>query len=857
MPFKDLASSFTRLFGASREEPPAPADPIAALDSAPPPSLLATAMGDADHAVRAAAIAKLTDGESLKALAGLSANPGRAVPPDLARMARQRLAQLIDAGAVDFDALCAAPGNSSALLAVASHCSDPERLSRALASIDDSEIPALVVDGPSSRVRQLAAQSVSDPAVLRSLVKQLRGKDKSVYKIIREKCDLLNAEEQRIEKIRSETLAACESLERHSHRIHDAIYEPTYRHFHSRWEGCASQAAAETQARAERAIERCAQIIAEHRERLALEATEASERAAREIAREEAARLAELESVRMRETIARETAEAAELREMEERARAEKLAADALAVREIGALIGRVQAALREGGTGRASGLRRVLEDKLSTVPHVPPPLARQLEKLDATLNELKDWKEHAAAPKRAELIGEMETLIGATLDPQALADRIRQLQNDWKTVSKGILSDSDADWQRFHQAAQSAYQPCREYFEAQAKLRQDNADKRSAILERLRIFEAAHGGGDADFRVVSTVLREAPQEWRQHFPVERTSGRKLQKEFDAAMGRLQARLDAWHTDNAARKAALARRAGELLALEDGREAAESIKRLQAQWKEIGAAPREQERGLWETFRGHCDAVFQKRQQAHASHLASVQANRIRAIELCEEVEALAAQSGPTLLRAATKVADWRSAFDSLGELTRGEERGLHARFERALQSVQTALSHQRAGEKERSLGDLLEAARRIHAYGWATAGASPEPEREALKRAAESFISGVSQWPKSAPEALGEAWAKAGAPSTQGSPVHERALRMLCIRGEILVGLPTPSEDQALRRDYQMHRLVERMGRQSEAAADSYESLLSEWVRADAVAPLVYESLLERFRRLRPPRGN
>ena len=863
MQFKDLVRPLSRLFGTAPENPPPPADPIATLDSAPPASLIATALGNGDEALRAAAIGKLTDGDSLRTLAGLRPDAAAVAPPGLERIAQQRLAQLIDAGAVDFEALCVPSANVDALLAVAGQCSGPERLSRALASIDHSQITRLVLDGPSSRIRQLAAQSVSDPAALRRLVKQLRGKDKSVYKIIREKCDALHAEEQRIEKSRSEAVAACESLERHSHRIHDAIYEPTFRHFHARWQGLAAQAAPEVQARASRAIARCEEIIAEHRGRLALEAAEASEQAAREAAREQATRLAELESARERETAAREAAEAAALREAEEKARAEKSAAEALALREISALIGKALAALREGGTGRASGLRRALEDKLASLPLVPPPLARQLEKLDATLNELKDWKEHAAAPKRAELIEEMETLIGAALEPQALADRIRQLQDDWKTVSKGVVSDSDADWQRFHQAAQSAYQPCRDYFEAQAKLRQENAEKRKAVLERLRVFEAAHSGEDADFRAVAAVLREAPQEWRRHFPVERASGRELQREFDAAIGRLQERLAAWHAGNAAQKQTLIRRAGELLALEDGREAAESVRRLQAQWKEVGAAARDQEQNLWETFRGHCDAVFQKRQQAHADYTASLQANKARAAGLCEEAEALAAQPGPTLLEGAAKVAEWRSAFATLGELPRGEERALRSRFERALERIQTALSRQRASEKEQSFADLLEAARRIHAYAWAAAGGAPEPEREALKQAAEAFISGVSRWPKGAAEALGEAWAKADAASHENAaahesaPAHERALRMLCIRGEILADLPTPPEDQAQRRDYQMRRLVERMGQRSEAAGDDFESLVLEWVRAGGVAPPTYESLLERFRRPHLPRSH
>ena len=79
----------------------------------------------------------------------------------------------------------------------------------------------------------------------------------------------------------------------------------------------------------------------------------------------------------------------------------------------------------------------------------------------------------------------------------------------------------------------------------------------------------------------------------------------------------------------------------------------------------------------------------------------------------------------------------------------------------------------------------------------------------------------------------------------------------MLCIRGEILADLPTPPEDQAQRRDYQMRRLVERMGQRSEAAGDDFESLVLEWVRAGGVAPPTYESLLERFRRPHLPRSH
>ena len=835
MRFKRLARPLSRLLGTAPEDPSAAPDPIAPFEGG-------------DEALRAAAIGKLMDGESLRTLAGLCPGTASGVSASLERAAQERLAQLIDAGILEFETLRATPVNVSALLAVAGCSSDPERLPRTLASIDAAERRALVLGGPSSRIRQLAAQSVSDALELRQLLKQLQGKDKNVYKIIREKCGALNAQEQAIEKARSDAIRACESLERHAHRIYEAVYEPTLRHFHTRWQAVEAHATPDVRERAARAVARCEEIVAEHHQGVAQEAAEAAARTAREAERAEALRLAELESARMREEAERDAAETAARREAEESARVAAAAAEAATLRALNALIGKAHAALREGATGRASGLRRALEEKLTALPAVPLPVSRQVQKLDTSLGELKAWKEHAAAPKRAELIQEMESLIGAEQEPQALAERIRLLQEDWKTVSKGVLSDSDADWQRFHQAAERAYQPCREQFEAQARLRQANAEKRKGILERLRVFEAAQSGNDTDWRAFATVLREAPQEWRRHFPVERTAARELQKEFDAAIARLKGRLDAWHANNADEKRLLIQRAAELVDLSDGRDATEAVKRLQAQWKGLGAAAPDQDRDLWEEFRGHCDAVFQKRQKAHADYTTSLKTNKARALALCEEAEQLAGRSGSELLGGTARMAEWRAAFETVGELPRPEERGLKARFERALESVKAAVSAQRAKDKERSLEALLEAASRIHAYASAVAQTAPAPEREALKQAAETFIAGISHWPKGGAEALANAWATAEAAEPLEES-HEKAVRMLCIRAEILKDLPTPAEDQELRREYQMLRLVERMGRGNDGPDDSVESLALEWTRVGLASQDLYRSLLSRFR--------
>lgn len=826
-PFKELKQPLSRIFGAAplpaAPPPPLPSveERLAALDSAPPERIVEAIERDGDAPFRAAAIGKLADGQALRELAGLGAGPARI--PGLERCAQDRVAQLIDSG-------------TAALATIG----DPQQLAR------------LVLEGSSSRLRQLAAEAIDEADEIKRLLKQLRGQDKNVYRILKDKRDALNDEAQRRAQLDTDIHALCASLEGLSHHFYDALYPPTFEHFEARWRSLEGQAAPAVRERADQAIDRCREVIARHVREVTQQAAEAAmhatQQAAQRAAREEAAALA-AEEIRLRdEAAALAAAEAAQQRAAEQQARDERRAAEALAVRQIGGLVNKARGALRDGQTGPAAGLRRAIEGKLTAAPALPPQLARQLQELDLKLDELKAWKSYAVAPKRDELVTEMESLIGASDHPRTLAERIRDLREQWKTISKGIVIDSEADWQRFNQAAVTAYEPCREYFEAQAQVRAQNLERRKSVLARFQAFEVAQSGEHPDWRAISIVLHEARQEWRRIVPVDRVAIKTLQDEFDAARSRLQARLDAWLEQNVAARKMLVQRAEALLTKEDGREAIEAVKGLQRQWQDAGAVPRNQEGPLWREFHGHCDAVFQKRQQAYLEQAAALETAKTQALALCAEVEQAAALSGAALSEAVSRAPQWRAAFESLGEMPRADARGLYARFERALEKCQARLAEQRMRDAEQSFEHLFEAARLIRAYGSAVAQGAEPAECEALKQSAESFIAGAQQWPKGGTAALQETWARANAASETEMAANETAFRTLCVRGEIAAELPTPAEDQALRRDYQLQRLVQGMGQGRDVLHDEPDALALAWARIGPVAAAVHEALLARF---------
>lgn len=716
-------------------------------------------------------------------------------------------------------------------------------LQLAIEAGDVQTVSRLVVAGLSTRIRQAAADAIDDPGVLRQLIRDVRGgKDKQVYRILTTKRDALLDQARKQEQLRAELSEASGDLERHSQRAYDALYRSRLEQFEIRWGGLAAQADAQLCGRVQQWIDRSRAVIDEH-----------LRHAAEQAAREQAAASAVAQAQRLREQEAEIAAAAAAqdtlMLDEQKRALASEREAQQQAVREIVELIRKARGALRDGSSSRAAGLRRSIEDHLPSAAELPANLVSQLQLLDKQLDELKDWKNFSVTPKRAELIEEMESLIGSSLDPLVLADSIKRLKQEWRTLGKGAGENLESDGQRFQDAAKKAYQPCSEYFAAEALVRQENLQRRESLIARLTALEAETSWEQADWRAVIHALRETKQEWRGYAPVDRQAGKPSEAAFAAITSRLQGRLDAEYARNVQQKESLIHRAQALLGSDDSRKAIDAIKGLQQEWRAVGPVPREVDQRLWGEFRKHSDAVFQKREQESAAYKAGLEQARTQAVALCEQVEKLAALEGPELLACAGTLVELRGAFDALGELPRAEARELRHRLDRGMDLYQQSVSRQRARDAERAWDDLFRAASPVRAYRLAVVQGADAARLETLKAAAEACIASVLRWPKGGLEAL-----KNGLAQEPGADLaaNQTALRMLCIRAEILTDTPTPAEDQDLRRDYQLQRLAQRMGQGLRADDAGLDTLAIEWVGAGPVEDLAYEPLLLRFRRCR-----
>jgi hypothetical protein len=728
-----------------------------------------------------------------------------------------------------------------------------DRLLQAIASgaVTPPELARLAVEGPTTRVRQAAAAAIEDPALWRNLLPRLRGRDKAAYRLIRERADAVLADQRRLEQAAQEAAALCASIEKHGTRVHDAIYAATLASLASRWEALPEPVDAAVRERGEQALARCRAVIAAHARELARLACEHEAAEARARA-EDAERQALLQAAAEQAAAAASAQAAAEAaRAAEAEALADREAEAARIQGEIVSLVRLSGAALQRGDTRKAARFRQSIEESLQAASALPPHLARSIEQLDARLNELRQWKDYVAAPKRIELIEEMEALIGAADEPQALAEHIRALQQQWRTINKGLATDASAEAQRFQQAYQAAFKPCQAFFAGQAALRRENLEARRRVLERVLAFEARLDAAQPDHALIARVLREAPQEWRSHEPVDRDASRSADTDFHRTLARLRERLAAWHSRNAADKEALLAEARGLAAIEDAAQAVDVVKRLQAQWKETGPVPPPQSQPLWDEFRALCNAVFERRQQAFAQQSATLEAAKQQAVALCSQVEQ-ASREPPADRRAGeARLREWQEAFAAVGELPRAEVRGLRERYQRAVSRYEALLAGQEQRDAAAAESNLHAAARHVRACQRAVMQGAAADERAALRNAAEAFIAGVTRWPgKGAVQALRQGLSRADSASftTADDATRERALRMLCIRAEILGSTATPPEDATLRRACELQLLSQGLGRARQMEERDWEAMRLEWLAIDAVAPEVHDALERRF---------
>ncbi len=468
----------------------------------------------------------------------------------------------------------------------------------------------------------------------------------------------------------------------------------------------------------------------------------------------------------------------------------ERLSAHATQIRrQAEQLVSELADQVEAGNTNDAS---RTLTSARRMIQALPP---RSNAKLNASLNqqaakfaELRDWQTYATSPKRESLCARMREATESPLSPPDQAELIKQLRREWNQLGPASKHQDRQLAAQFNELAEQAFEPCRTYFAEQAEVRKANLASRQLICEQLRTYLDSTDWTTADMQAAQNILRAARSEWRAYHPVDRKAGKALEEEFESLQGKLHGHVKSAWDANLQTKQEIVREAEDLVEQDlPIDEKIEQAKELQTRWKAVGITPRKPDQNLWGAFRRACDAVFAERDTLRDKTNAELKQAMAQADALLIELKSSVDRATPeTAERSFTREAKRRFA----------ELRGIpQKRLESARRTLDELLTRYEALLREQAQAQRVKRLQSLKNWDAAVC------EFECSKQAGGSNE-------LEAPAPCFEARLKDPGQAPRLEELTEQA-----VAAEILAGVESPHDDQALRLKLQVDQLNAGMG--------------------------------------------
>jgi hypothetical protein len=379
----------------------------------------------------------------------------------------------------------------------------------------------------------------------------------------------------------------------------------------------------------------------------------------------------------------------AHLQRLAERARRAS-EAESITLREGERLIRDIVTGLDEAGRVAATAEIDDARARLRELQEKVAPRVRELREMD-------EWRRFANAQRQEQLIAMAEAIVASIKADQegsretnlpATARALRELHSEWQQVAEAPRNVAQRLWERFRFATDFIRSRCEVYFAKQRDEREQNLQKKAAIVE-----EAESLAQSTDWARVAQRFQELDQAWQDSGPVARDTGRDLSHRFRTARNvfftrrreDMASRKRVW-AENLSRKEALCARAETLAESMDWEAASSELKRLQAEWKTIGPVRRQQSELVWVRFRAAADRFFERYHNRHQIALTSKLAEREAQVV---EIETLAGSENgvdPTAL--VDRVQELRTTWNRSVPIPTAEMKALADRWQAAFTRI-------------------------------------------------------------------------------------------------------------------------------------------------------------------------
>lgn len=311
-------------------------------------------------------------------------------------------------------------------------------------------------------------------------------------------------------------------------------------------------------------------------------------------------------------------------------------------------------------------------------------------------LDRKKNMEQKIELCEKAEALGEIEDLKTAIV-------LLNDLHEEYKHIGPVPKDDQEALWQRFKAASDAIYAKRKEYFEELKGEFETNLIKKNELIKEVNSFLSFDSDRITEWNSKTREILELQKKWEAIGGVPKEKAKETNrafwngfKKFFSNKNQFFKRLEGQREENLVKKQMLIQKAEELKESTEWDSAAQKLKNLQAEWKELGPVPEKVRKETYEKFKAACDHFFNRRRDQNKEKFKEFDENLSLKLQICDQIEAIAEQETISL----DDIYDLVDNFTSVGFVPKSAIKKIKRRFDEVLEKI---LSIEAMEEADRS----------------------------------------------------------------------------------------------------------------------------------------------------------
>jgi hypothetical protein len=315
---------------------------------------------------------------------------------------------------------------------------------------------------------------------------------------------------------------------------------------------------------------------------------------------------------------------------------------------------------------------------------------------------ELKELDRKKNLERKTELCEKAE-LLKEVKDLKDAIKSLNELHEEFKHIGPVPRDEQEIIWQRFKSASDAVYDRRKNFYDGQKELYQKNQEDKELLIEKLKDFGGFTASRIREWNIKTKEILEIQKSWEKIGAVPRESGKEVNRAFWAGFKHFFhnknlffKELDEIRATNQAKAEELIIQAGQLSESTDWQNTANSLVKLQLEWKKLGPTPEKHRDALYKRFKSACDMFFDNRRIANQQTNAEFDDNLKKKEEICKEITQLAINS-PTE-ESLTKLV---TAYNEVGFVPRKSIKDIAAEFKTVVDNCLQNLGDDGSGRED------------------------------------------------------------------------------------------------------------------------------------------------------------